>query len=105
MNPTKELKALNQIDAICTNTNVELKKVRYFVWGCRIFGWMAVFLAVLLIQQHQVTPLVGLVIAAFGGVAIGLAIYGQMALSQWPVLKYYIDVNGVKSRINELKTQ
>lgn len=43
MNQTKEIKALKQIEAVCCNTEAELKKVGVFVWVCRIVGWVGIF--------------------------------------------------------------
>ena len=104
MNTKNEIKVLKQIESICLNPEAQLRKIRLFVWGCRIIGWVVIFGSLILIKQSHVTPFAGVIIAAFGGIAVGLAIYGSMAINQWPVLKEHINTESVKEKLNELKT-
>ena len=104
MKTKKELKVLRQIEAAMSDTSSHLRKVRGFVWGSRILGWVGIVAAVLLVKQFIVSPFAGIVIAAFSGVGVGLAIYGSMALTQWPVLKNHINEESLKNRIKEIET-
>lgn len=104
MTPKKELKVLKQLEAILHDTSVQLRKVRAFVWACRMVGWLGIACAVFLMQRSIVSPVIGIIIAAFGGVGIGLAIYGSMALTQWPVLRDHLNEQSVKARIQHLET-
>ena len=104
MKIAKELKILRQIEGAMNNTSTHLRKVRLFVWSSRILGWVGIAAAVVLVKQSVVSSFVGIIIAAFSGVGVGLAIYGSMALSQWPVLKPHINEESVKGRISEIDT-
>ena len=103
MKPKTELKVLKQIEGAMNDTSSHLRKVRAFVWGSRILGWVGLVAAVLLVRQSVVSPSVGIVIAAFSGIGVGLAIYGQMALTQWPALKPHVNEESVKNRIKEIE--
>ena len=61
-------------------------------------------MSVLLMKITYVTPLVGGIISAAGGLAMGLSIYFQLSSEQIPILIQHIDIESVKKRINEIET-
>lgn len=43
------------------------------------------------------------IIAGFAGCAVGFGLYLEFAQKQWPVTRKYIDMSGVRKRLDELQ--
>jgi len=62
-------------------------------------GLLAAFMMALNEATH---PFVSAFMAAAAGCAIGLATFLQFVQKQWPITRKYIDMDGVRQRLNEL---
>ncbi len=86
MDQQRELKILKQVEIAAANTESEQRKLRIFVWSFRIAGLFGVFISVLLMKTDYITTLVGGMISAAGGLAMGLSIYFKLSSEQTPIL-------------------
>jgi hypothetical protein len=103
MNQQRELKLLKQVEVAAANIESEQPKLRTFVWCFRFAGLLGVFISVLLMKIGYVTILVGGIISAAGGLAMGLSIYFHLSLELTPILIRHINIESLKNRINEIE--
>jgi len=98
MNKEEKIRAkcINNLTTILANEDRELRRINRYSWVCSILGFALATFAVLgMLNDTTPSYLVGIP-ALLGGLTIGLAIYFENSLTQWPVIKEFLNIEAIK---------
>ena len=104
MNEKYEKKTLKQIAKVLDQPGRKRGHARVF--GIALYAIAAALIggAFLLVSRGVLSGAWGVVVAAFGGISMGVASYLGTAIKQWHVISAYIDRDSIKKRLTELET-